>query len=135
MAVKYGQKFLSRASLFDITRLCRLIPNSNPERRKFLSVPNSHADTFSCIPLFISLCIHIILKRNHNVGFVRSCPRVARVAPADLLRIDNIHGPRHIKTIFAYIQIAGKPVQQVILIGVITIQERSRTTVCHFGEE
>ena len=31
-----------RGSLFGITRLCRVMPNSDPEGRSFLSMPSNH---------------------------------------------------------------------------------------------
>ena len=39
-----------RGSLFGITRLCRVIPNSDPEGRIFLSAPNNHDRFLYCKP-------------------------------------------------------------------------------------
>ena len=45
-----------RGSLFGITRLCRVIPNSDPEGRNFLSAPNNYDRIFFlrtfCSPAF-----------------------------------------------------------------------------------
>ena len=38
----YGQKIPSRESLFGIMRLCRVMPNSDPEGQNFPSAQNTH---------------------------------------------------------------------------------------------
>ena len=47
-----------RGSLFGITRLCRVMPNSDPEGRIFLSVPNNH-DRFFFLHTFRSPAFNV----------------------------------------------------------------------------
>ena len=56
-----------QGSMFGITRLCRVMPNSHPEGQIFKSAPNNH-DRFFCSPAFdfnmgstLTSYIHILL--------------------------------------------------------------------------
>ena len=53
-------------SLFGITRLCRVMQNSDPKGQNFLSTPNTHVDSFCCTP-FDFECF--ILK----MAFITTC--------------------------------------------------------------
>ena len=52
---------IRQRSLFGITRLCRVMPNSDPEGRIFISAPNNH-DRFFFLHTFWSLAFYF------NVG-------------------------------------------------------------------
>ena len=80
--MRYGQKFPE--SLFGFARLCRVMPDSDPKRWKFLSIPNSHDRYFfldTAIYLFI---VYFVKNSKHNIGFVIACASVAHADRREL---------------------------------------------------
>ena len=82
MGVRCGQKNPSevRGSLFGITRLCRVMPNSDPKGQIFLSAQNNH-DKFFFLHTFWSLAF------DFNVGVAINELRSYMLTSA-LLKID-----------------------------------------------
>ena len=86
------EKFV-RGSLFGITGLCRVMPNSEPERRIFLSAPNNH-DRFFFLHTFWSPAfdfnIGVAINESHSYTLTSAILKVGVVCDIAMTLIPNV---------------------------------------------